>query len=70
MWERIELVCQQRSIQIANLHEIELRQVQLQNEDGARKVIMERNANDISKLGEHNTFYQYQLCTPRSLTVN
>ena len=43
--------------------------LQLQNEDGARNVIMERNAYDISKLGEHNTFYQYQLCTPRSSTV-
>ena len=44
--------------------------LQLQNEDGARNVIMERNAYDISKLGEHNTFYQYQLCTPRCVTVN
>ena len=33
------------------------------------KVIMKRNANDISKLGEQNTLYQYQLCTPRSSTV-
>ena len=34
-----------------------------------KKVTMEINANDISKLGEHNTLYQYQLCTPRSLTA-
>ena len=33
--ERVELVCQQRGIQIANLHKIELKKLQLQNADGA-----------------------------------
>ena len=46
-----------------------LDKLQLQNEDEARKGNIERNANDISKFGEHNTLYQYQLCTPRSSTV-
>ena len=47
-----------------------LEKLQLQNEEGKRKIIIERNVNDLGKLGKHNTFYQYHLCTPRSLTVN